>query len=358
MYELLGSKSKEIVFLYLVNNPNQTIKEITAGTKLQYKYVFKIITEFLEKSIVDKNNKTYALAPKFVEFYRKTSDKISEKYIDSIFMRNKLDLYNAFCSLEDDKGIKSKVDKIIGDWFYNKLDEWYSKYYDPENIELKKIISTIEDKFESNKDIRILEIGCGTGRTSFELEKQYKNYVAIDSSKEYITYCNKKSKKLKQTIDFKYADIKKFKSNEKFDVILFDWVGLHHQKNIDKILDNVKTLSNKEGLLVILDAYHDSEYVEILQSLREVDLNKTKLKKEVLSEKLVKKFETISQDTIKTFYKFTSIKNVIENFKIELTLEESHIWTKKDEENLKEYLSKKKEPLVIGEGFTLVKIDL
>ena len=44
------------------------------------------------------------------------------------------------------------------------------------------------------------------------------------------------------------------------------------------------------------------------------------------------------------------MKSVIDNFRIELTIEESHVWTKDDEDKLKEYLLGKKNSLIIGEG--------
>jgi DNA-binding MarR family transcriptional regulator len=139
MFNLFSSKSKESVFSFVSSNPEVSVKDIVTGTKLEYKYVYKIVTEFLEQGIVEKTRTKYSLSSKFVEYFRKKSDLISEKYVDSIYLRNKLDMYNAFCSLEEDEKIKAKVDGILSDWFFKKLDDWYSKFYDPNDIETKKI---------------------------------------------------------------------------------------------------------------------------------------------------------------------------------------------------------------------------
>jgi hypothetical protein len=71
----------------------------------------------------------------------------------------------------------------------------------------------------------------------------------------------------------------------------------------------------------------------------------------------MKEFGNLKEEIILTHYKFDRIKDVIDNFKIELTLEESHVWTKQDENKLKEYIANKKEPLKIGEGFSYITIN-
>jgi ubiquinone/menaquinone biosynthesis C-methylase UbiE len=237
-----------------------------------------------------------------------------------------------------------------------RLDDWYSKFYDPENKEFEKIIECIEDKFGQKTDLNILEVGCGTGRISHKLIQKYSKVVAIDNSEKYISYC--KSKYKKDKIEFEYSDIKDFNSKEFFDVIIFGWIGFHYQEEIDTIIKNLKKIANKGSLIVILDAYFDTEYVNVLQMIREVDINHTKIRKEKLNELLVKEFGNLNQEVLLTHYKFDNIKSVIDNFKIELTLEESHIWTKDDEEKLKKYLVDKENPLVIDEGLWISVINV
>jgi 2-polyprenyl-3-methyl-5-hydroxy-6-metoxy-1,4-benzoquinol methylase len=128
--------------------------------------------------------------------------------------------------------------------------------------------------------VKVLEVGCGTGRSSFPLSKKYKNFTAIDISEKYIDYCKNKAKKLQENIKFECSDIADYRPNTNFDVILLNWIGLHYQKDLNKAIQNIKSLMNKEGILIIIDAYYDTEYVEILQFLREEDLKPTLLKRE------------------------------------------------------------------------------
>ena len=130
---------------------------------------------------------------------------------------------------------------------------------------------------------------------------------------------------------------------------------MHYQDDLEKILKKVKELSKKNGLLIILDAYYDTEYIKILKLLREVNLDVIKLKKQQLDNSLIKEFGNIGKEVLFTQYKFPSIEELINNFKIELTLEESRVWTKDGEKKLREYLSGLKNPLVLQEGLWISK---
>lgn len=358
MFNLLGSLSKEKIFIYLSNNPNKTLNEISKETHIQYKYVYKIINEFLDNKIIEKNRKTYSLTTEFVEYYRKIADLMTESYVSNIYLKNRLDLYNAFCSLEQDEKVKAKVNDLIDSWFFRKLDDWYSRFYDHDGIEYRRIKEAIENRFGRRKGISILEVGCGTGRTSFQMVDDYKDITAIDISQKFVDYCNKKAKTLKKKVRFETSDIGEYKSERKFDVIIFNWMGFHYQPDTSKIIANISKLLNDDSMVLILDAYYDTEYIRVLQMLRESDIRFIKMKKEELNEKLIKEFGNFQQEVIFTRYDFDTIQDVIDNFKIELTLEESHIWTRKDEQKLKRYLEKKKDPLSIEEGLWFSTISI
>lgn len=358
MYNLFGSDSKEEILKYLAKQGDKTVKEISEETNIGYKNASKILTEFSELYIVSKKDNKYYLNSKFIEYFKKLSDVMCDTYTNELYFRNKTDLYNAMLSLNNNKEVKDQVNELIDSWFMKRIDDWYSKYYDPENKEFNKIIELVEEKYKNDRHLEILEVGSGTGRLSFQLIKKYPNLTAIDASDKFIEYSKHKAKKSKEKINFIHADIKDFKSDKKYDVILFGWIGFHSQEDVDAIIENLKNLVKKNTLILILDAYYDTEYIDILQQIREVDMGKSKLIRDKVKEKLIKEFGNYNEEVLLTHYKFDTIKDVVDNFKIELTLEESHLWTKDDEEKLKKYLLGKKDPLIIGEGLWISVINV
>lgn len=355
MYNLFGSKNKTKIIFYLTNNPSKTVKEISKQTKINYKNTFKIIQEFLEKEIVIKKENEYYIKSEFIEYIKNFSNLLLKNYTNSLFLKNKLDLYNTLVNLYPKEDIKDKIDNLIENWLVDKLDDWYSKYYDFENKEYNKVKELINNNF-SNNQLRILEVGCGTGRLTKKLAEDFLKVTGIDTEEKYINFCKNKIKT--NNLFFKTANIKDFKSKERYNVIIFSWIGLHYQKDITEILNNLKLLANKSSLVIILDAYYDTEYVKVLQMIRPVDMSQVKLLKGELNEKLIEKFGNFNQELLFTQYKFENIAEVINNFKIELTLEESHLWTKDDESILKEYLLNKENSTIIQEGLWISTIKI
>jgi 2-polyprenyl-3-methyl-5-hydroxy-6-metoxy-1,4-benzoquinol methylase len=353
MYSILGSKTKERILKYLVENPYKKAKEISKDLGVDYKYTFKILKEFLDKRIVQEEGKKYYLKSEFIAYIKKLSDSLMKNYSKELLFKNKFDLYNTLSSTYSKEKITTKIDNIMNDWIMQKLSDWYSKYYDPEDKEYKTIKKIILSKF--GKNAKILEVGCGTGRLTFKLAKDFKKITAVDEQTNHIYYCKKIFKG--KNVKFVDSTIKKYKSDEKFNVILLSWIGLHYQESHKEIVDQLEKLMKRGSIMIILDAYYETEYIKILQLMRKRDMKETKLKKEKLNDYLIEKFGNFEQKVLFTEYHFPSVGELINNFKIELTLEESYIWTKEDEEKIKNYLLKKKNPLIIQEGLFITTMQ-
>ncbi|MBC8500302.1 MAG: class I SAM-dependent methyltransferase [Nanoarchaeota archaeon] len=76
------------------------------------------------------------------------------------------------------------------------------------------------------KESSILDIGCGSGRTTFELAKMGYKVVGIDLTPAMIKSAKEMSKELKINADFRVGDATNFEfKNESFDNALFSFNG-------------------------------------------------------------------------------------------------------------------------------------
>jgi 2-polyprenyl-3-methyl-5-hydroxy-6-metoxy-1,4-benzoquinol methylase len=346
MYNLLGAKSKESVMQYLAKNSEKTAKQISKDLGLEYKYIYKILNELVEKEIILKKGLRYKIKTSFIDYINNFMNKLGKTYSKDLYESMKFDLYSLMMHLQKDDKVESEVKAIIDPWIAKRLNDWYTNGYDPKDIEYTTIKHTLN---EHSKNPKILEVGCGTGRTSFRLGKDYSDVTAIDMEKINIDFCNKNNNL--KSLTFVESDILEFKTKEKYDVILFSWMGLHYYKNHLDILKKAKNMLTEGGILIIIDAYYDTEFIDILQKIRFKNMSNVEFKRSELVRNLRNTFSDIQQKIAHTEYKFGSIEEVINNFRIELTLEESHIWTNENEEKIMKYLRKKDDPLRIGEGF-------
>ena len=132
------------------------------------------------------------------------------------------------------------IDNIFGS---GKVMEWVRIVM---NDNFRVIKSMIHGNLKNNGNI--LDIGCGTGYFS----RLFKNakYAGIDSSKEYVSFANKKYGGY-----FFVMDATKMNFNEKvFDGVLMVSF-LHHlsDNELKKVFSDVRRVLKDNGKLVIID---------------------------------------------------------------------------------------------------------
>ncbi len=83
--------------------------------------------------------------------------------------------------------------------WYEELFENYGLKYDNENFTRGTVgeCDFIEKEIEFNKAIRILDMGCGTGRHSIELAKRGYKVVGIDLSESQLKQAKAKATETK-----------------------------------------------------------------------------------------------------------------------------------------------------------------
>jgi len=164
--------------------------------------------------------------------------------------------------------------------WYEELFENYSKTYDRETFTQGTIqeVNFIEEVINLNKDTRILDVGCGTGRHSIELARRGYRVTGIDLSDDQLAAARKKASDENLKVKFLKADARKFRFREKFDLAIMICEGAFPLMDTDEenfqILKNISRSLTKNGKLIFttlsalypiyndLKKFHDDNLVE------------------------------------------------------------------------------------------------
>ena len=106
--------------------------------------------------------------------------------------------------------------------WYEQLFENYSRKYDEESFVqgTQGECDFIEEEIGHNKSVKILDIGCGTGRHTIELSERGYSVKGIDLSQAQINRAVEKSKEKGLSIDFSVADARDLEYDAEFDLII------------------------------------------------------------------------------------------------------------------------------------------
>lgn len=106
--------------------------------------------------------------------------------------------------------------------WYESLFENYAEKYDNESFTQGTIgeCNFIETELNLDKRLKILDVGCGTGRHSIELSKRGYNVTGIDLSETQLARAKKKAKDNNLIINFQQQDARKLTFNDEFDVVI------------------------------------------------------------------------------------------------------------------------------------------
>lgn len=106
--------------------------------------------------------------------------------------------------------------------WYETLFENYGQKYDNESFTQGTLgeCDFIEQELGFNKSLKILDIGCGTGRHSIELTRRGYQVTGVDLSESQINRAKEKADEQKLKIDFFQGDARNLPFNEEFDIAL------------------------------------------------------------------------------------------------------------------------------------------
>ena len=356
MHLIFGSHIRAKILTTLSQKANLSIKEIAYEINENFRSTFKVLKTLEEGNYVFQKNNRFSLSSKFFDLIITLQNNITNTYRKEIFLEKKQNIYNLIKYL-DDENLEEKISVLIEHSLLNKLDQWYGNFYDPHNCEFKAIEKAITSEFNGMEDLNILEIGCGIGKITQQLSQYVSSITALDSHSTYISFCKNKLNK-ESNITFENTTFENFTSEEQYDVIIFSWSKIHNINQHELLFEKIKKLSKNNTLVILLDAYHKSEYISLLEHIKTCNTNDIVRKKFNMSQEIIEEFGNLNNEIITTHYQFDSISKIIEQIKIELCIEENYSWSHKEEEILKEILISKKNPLFIEEKFWIASFRI
>jgi ubiquinone/menaquinone biosynthesis C-methylase UbiE len=179
--------------------------------------------------------------------------------------------------------------------------DYFSKVYDPQNREVKRIVQEGRTRGK-----RVLIIGTyGVLNLAFKIQRSADVVVAVHTSKELIEFCQSKKSK----VNFIVGDVGNLPFDDKsFDVAISCLSGLHINIDRSRIVRELIRVLDDKGILLIEEANEKSEFAELLDQFAPVDHVKLRNKKEELKKLLEKGFK-VEITGFKTFYKFDNVKD-------------------------------------------------
>ncbi len=129
--------------------------------------------------------------------------------------------------------------------FWDKASIFYSRFMKKNEAAYSHFVKVLEKYL--HKDMKALEIGCGTGELSFLLADKLNDFIATDFSEGMIRACEKKYKH--EDLRFQVEDASHLSfEDDSFDLIIIANV-LHIVPDMDLVLDEIKRLSKKDGII-------------------------------------------------------------------------------------------------------------
>ncbi len=106
--------------------------------------------------------------------------------------------------------------------WYEKLFENYANKYDSECFTQGTIgeCDFLEEEFNKDKSLKILDIGCGTGRHAIELTKRGYNITGIDLSENQLSKAKQKAAAENLSINFMQGDARNLPFQHEFDAAI------------------------------------------------------------------------------------------------------------------------------------------
>jgi ubiquinone/menaquinone biosynthesis C-methylase UbiE len=111
---------------------------------------------------------------------------------------------------------------MVNSQWYEDLFDNYAATYDKETYTQGTIqeVDFIEREIGLGRNLRILDIGCGTGRHSIELAKRGYDVVGVDLSENQLKRAREKAEEADLYVELLKRDARKLDFSDEFDAVL------------------------------------------------------------------------------------------------------------------------------------------
>ncbi|MDR1583421.1 MAG: class I SAM-dependent methyltransferase [Prevotellaceae bacterium] len=143
------------------------------------------------------------------------------------------------------------TDYKVGDLIYD------ANIYDGLNTSLSDL-QFYKKWMPKNKDVKILELCCGTGRLTLPIAMDGSNICGVDFTSSMLEQAKAKASEAGLEINFIEADIRTLNLQEKFDLIFIPFNSIHHLYRNEDLFAALRSVRNhlKEDGLFLLDCFN------------------------------------------------------------------------------------------------------
>lgn len=106
--------------------------------------------------------------------------------------------------------------KSLASSFEGELVEYYDLFFLNNDVSGEvQYIKSIVEEFKDNKgeDVKLLDVGCGTGAHAYEFGRYFDNVLGVDISKDMIAFA--KEKHVGEKINYEVQDIRQLRLQNK-----------------------------------------------------------------------------------------------------------------------------------------------